>query len=227
MIMASFHWVPTTYCHHYFYCYDHYFEKQHSQVKCQVWALVTLNKILDLSITPFAQPFKMRIVAPPPLSPYRGWDTTDVKLKLLQIAAWIKDRLRIVVLKIQGGNPSWLTGHPFRIGREKLVGGEKGSEVILTEAFEAGLNALISCLGCSFVQSLRLSYTHNARNHEASRSPVPHSPPHGIILCHLSMLVSLPGAPITLWIHAWRLACFHPREKAGSMLRILTQQWFN
>lgn len=54
--MASFYWVPATYCHYYFYGYYYYFENLHSQVKSQVSDLVILSKLLNLSIPLFAQP---------------------------------------------------------------------------------------------------------------------------------------------------------------------------
>lgn len=48
---------------------------------------------------------------------------------------------------------------PFQGRKKEVGGGEKGSEVIVMEAFEAEFEALIPCLGCSCDQSLALSYT--------------------------------------------------------------------
>lgn len=59
---------------------------------------------------------------------------------------------------------------PLQERKREAGGGGKGSEVILTEAFEAGLKVLIPCLACSCAQSLRLSYP-QCQNPQSYRKP--------------------------------------------------------
>lgn len=82
--------------------------------------------------------------------------------------------------------------------REAGTGG-KGREVILMEAFEAGLEALIPGLRCSCRWSLGPSH-HNANNHVATRAPH-HMPLPWKNSTWTLTLVSLAGAryPLTLY----------------------------
>lgn len=97
------------------------------------------------------------------------------KTQVVIISCLNRRRAKNCSSKETGWHPQLVHWTPFRERKGEAGGGGKGSEVILTEAFEAGPEPLIPRLACSCVQSLRLSYPQcqNPRSHQKPHTTQP------------------------------------------------------